>query len=294
MPLPLAMQTHADRRRVIGKSLRTHARSPPMSFQDVLHGPAQAGLPPRAVVAHAVFQINTKVAVLGRLADALGGGGGGDARALRERIRRTRAEVTRLARNTARRLADDGAAAAVGPRLAVDFEAALREFQRVERRVIAADRQETAAAAASSRAPPPFAPPSRSHSYPNNRAPAIAGDQQDGLVESRRTQELVLLDNEISFNEALVEEREQEILKIQQEIAEVNEIFRDLATLVHDQHTAIDIVENNMETAAMETGKAEEHISEALVTQESSSSLKFLLLTVLGLFLFIVVVVLSA
>ncbi|KAL6606911.1 hypothetical protein ACP70R_042564 [Stipagrostis hirtigluma subsp. patula] len=280
-----------------------------MSFQDVFHGPG-GGLPPRppppppqAIVAHAVFQINTKVAALRRLADTLGDGGGGDARAVRERIRRTRAEVTRLARNTARKLAEDGAAAAVGPRLAIDFEAALREFQRVQRQVIAAERKEKTAAAYRARfAPPPspaFAPPVARHAYPNNGALASPNDQQSaaqqhGLVESRRTQELVLLDNEITFNEALVEEREREILKIQQEITEINEIFRDLAMLVQDQHTAIDIVKSNLETAAMETSKAEEQITQAGVTQESMSSMKCLLLTVLGLFMFIVVVVLSA
>ncbi|XP_062232871.1 syntaxin-22-like [Phragmites australis] len=276
-----------------------------MSFQDTFHD-LEAGLPPRppppppqAVVAHSVFQINTKVSELRRLADALGAPGvGGDARALRERIRRTRAEATRLARNTARRLADAGAAAAVGPKLAMDFEAALREFQRVQWRIVEADRQETSVASYRT----PFGPPAPSHAshsrpYPNNGAATSAGQhrttQTQQLVESRRTQELVLLDNEITFNEALVQEREQEILKIQQEINEINEIVRDLAKLVHDQHETIDIVESNLETAAMETSKAHEQISEAVVTQQSSSSMKCLLLTVLGLFMFIVVVLLA-
>lgn len=44
-----------------------------------------------------------------------------------------------------------------------------------------------------------------------------------------------MLDTEIAFNEAIIEEREQGIKEIQQQISEVNEIFKDLAVLVHEQ-----------------------------------------------------------
>ena len=47
------------------------------------------------------------------------------------------------------------------------------------------------------------------------------------------------MDNEISFNEAVIEEREQGIQEIQQQIGAVNEIFKDLAVLVHDQGAMI-------------------------------------------------------
>lgn len=52
-------------------------------------------------------------------------------------------------------------------------------------------------------------------------------------------QEVLLLDNEIIFNEAIIEEREQGIQEIQQQIDQVNEIFKDLAVLVHDQGVVI-------------------------------------------------------
>lgn len=50
---------------------------------------------------------------------------------------------------------------------------------------------------------------------------------------------MVLLDNEITFNEAIIEEREQGIKEIQEQISEVNEIFKDLAVLVHEQGVMI-------------------------------------------------------
>lgn len=47
------------------------------------------------------------------------------------------------------------------------------------------------------------------------------------------------MDNEIAFNEAIIEERELGIQEIQQQIGEVNEVFKDLAVLVHEQGTII-------------------------------------------------------
>jgi syntaxin 7 len=52
-------------------------------------------------------------------------------------------------------------------------------------------------------------------------------------------QEIVLLDNEISFNEAMIEERDQGLREIEEQIGEANEIFKDLAVLVHDQGIVI-------------------------------------------------------
>ena len=49
-------------------------------------------------------------------------------------------------------------------------------------------------------------------------------------------QEIQLLSNsEVAFNEQLIEEREQEIQGIEQGIVELNEIFRDLGTIVTEQ-----------------------------------------------------------
>lgn len=51
--------------------------------------------------------------------------------------------------------------------------------------------------------------------------------------------QLQALDNEIEYNEALITEREGEIQEIEQGITELNEIFRDLGTLVNEQESGI-------------------------------------------------------
>ena len=47
------------------------------------------------------------------------------------------------------------------------------------------------------------------------------------------------MDNEIEYNESLIAEREGEIREIEQGINELNEIFRDLGTLVTEQQSML-------------------------------------------------------
>ena len=47
------------------------------------------------------------------------------------------------------------------------------------------------------------------------------------------------MESEIVLNEAIIEERDQGIKEIQQQIGEVNEIFKDLAVLVREQGAMI-------------------------------------------------------
>ena len=52
-------------------------------------------------------------------------------------------------------------------------------------------------------------------------------------------QEVLLLESDVVFHEALIEEREQGIREIQQQIGDVHEMFKDLAVLVHEQGVII-------------------------------------------------------
>lgn len=52
-------------------------------------------------------------------------------------------------------------------------------------------------------------------------------------------QDIIQLEHEIVLNGAIIEEREQGIIEIQQQIGELNEMFKDLALLVHEQGTML-------------------------------------------------------
>jgi hypothetical protein len=67
-----------------------------------------------------------------------------------------------------------------------------------------------------------------------------SSDHEPPVIEDpQRRLQLQALDNEIEYNEALITEREGEIQEIEQGITELNEIFRDLGTLVNEQETGI-------------------------------------------------------
>ncbi|XP_076959146.1 syntaxin-22-like isoform X1 [Bidens hawaiensis] len=215
-----------------------------MSFQDI-----EAGRPlnsrrnnnvlrkqdPTQAVASGIFQINTAVATFQRLVNSLGSPK--DTPELREKLHKTRLHIGQLVKDTSDKLkqaseTDHTAGVSASKKitdakLAKDFQTVLKEYQKAQR--LSAER-ETAYT--------PFVPQS---SLPS-RDPASEADgsqeQQVLLVNSKR-QEVLLLENEIAFNEAIIEERDQGIEEIQNQIGEVNEIFKDLAVLVHEQGTMI-------------------------------------------------------
>ncbi|XLR35640.1 hypothetical protein S83_063540, partial [Arachis hypogaea] len=67
--------------------------------------------------------------------------------------------------------------------------------------------------------------------------------------------------------------REQGIQEIQQQIGEVNEIFKDLAVLVHEQGAMIDDIGSNIEQSHAATAQARSQLAKASKTQRSNSSL---------------------
>ncbi|XP_039142309.1 syntaxin-22-like [Dioscorea cayenensis subsp. rotundata] len=243
-------------------------------------------------VAAGIFQITTAINTFQRLVNSIGTPK--DTPDLRDKLHKTRLHVSQLVKDTSTRLKQASeidhysqvtpSKKVADAKLARDFEAVLKEFQKLQR--LAAER-ETAYV--------PFVPqPASSQSAGEMDASGDrAHDQRALLVESRR-QEILQLDNEIVFNEAIIEEREQGIQEIQQQIGEVNEIFKDLAVLVHDQGIMIDDIDSNIENSSAATVQAKSQLSKAAKTQKSNSSLMCLLLVVIGVVLLIVIIILTA
>ncbi|KAL5200540.1 hypothetical protein ABZP36_021743 [Zizania latifolia] len=254
-----------------------------MSFQDLLSDMEAGLLPapsPSQEAARGVFQINTKVEALRWMADALGTPK--DTPSLRGRLRGTRAGITRLARSTYQALRQVTDAARAGgvsssaasesraycSKLAMDFEAAMNEYKKVERRIAAAERQETAATAGRS----PFSPPPpSSFSLPpptfNRSSTSSDRNHGDPRFPNQKETQLVVLENEIEYNEALIAEKEEGIRQVQQEIADVHEIFRDLA-IIRELLECIDVVTSNIDRTAAATNQAEEQLSKAAGIRE--------------------------
>eukprot|EP00262_Sarcandra_glabra_P006262 TRINITY_DN183_c0_g1_i1.p1 TRINITY_DN183_c0_g1~~TRINITY_DN183_c0_g1_i1.p1 ORF type:complete len:274 (+),score=42.89 TRINITY_DN183_c0_g1_i1:209-1030(+) len=273
-----------------------------MSFQDLESGRslpsrrdfANGKQDPTQAVASGVFQINTAVSTFQRLVNTLGTPK--DTPQLREKLHKTRLHIGQLVKDTSAKLKQasetdhhtsvSASKKIADAKLAKDFQAVLKEFQKAQR--LAAER-ETAYA--------PFVPqPVLPSSYTASEvdvSPDKTPQERAVLVESRR-QEVFLLDNEIVFNEAIMEEREQGIQEIQQQIGEVNEIFKDLAVLVHDQGAMIDDIDSHIESSYAATAQAKTQLTKASKTQRSNSSLTCLLLVIFGVVILIVIIVIAA
>ncbi|XP_041009685.1 syntaxin-22-like [Juglans microcarpa x Juglans regia] len=250
-------------------------RPPPHQQRQQQHDPSQA-------LASGIFQINTAVSSFSRLVNSLGTPK--DTLELRDRLHKTRLHIGVLVKDTTAKLKQaasetdqhlevSAAKKITDAKLAKDFQLVLREFQKVQR--LAVERETTYA---------PFVPkevlPSSYDAHELDISSSRTPEQRALLLESKR-QEVVLVD-EIIFNEASTEE------------IEVNEMFKDLAVLVHEQGAMIDDVSSNIERSHAEIIQATSQLAKAAKTQKSGSSLTCLLLLIFGAVLLIVIVVIVA
>jgi hypothetical protein len=77
------------------------------------------------------------------------------------------------------------------------------------------------------------------------------------------------LENEIAHNEALIEEREKDIERIHQSVAQVNEIFRDLAAIVQEQQASIDDIETHVNDSLQQTQQGLDEVRKASEMQRT-------------------------
>ncbi|GJM86554.1 hypothetical protein PR202_ga02423 [Eleusine coracana subsp. coracana] len=219
-----------------------------------------------------VFQITTSVASYRRLLNSLGTPK--DTTTLRDQLQKTSQNILQLAKDAKDKLrrateADKSADTSADKRvadmkLAKDFTATMEEFRKLQNLAI---QRETAYK--------PVVPQSAKTNYAPDDRSADSGqmpEQRALLAESKR-QEVLQLDNEIVYNESIIEEREQAVQDIQEQIEEI---------------------ETNLENSAAATKEAKTEVVKASKTQKSNSSLLCLLLVIFGVVLLVVIIVLAA
>ncbi|KAG0534512.1 hypothetical protein BDA96_04G286400 [Sorghum bicolor] len=268
-----------------------------MSFADLEAGALRAPLGRKARggsndARALVFQITTAVASYRRLLNSLGTPK--DTLTLRDNLQKTSQNILQLAKDAkdklqkaaeADRSTDTSADKRIADmKLAKDFAATMEEFRKLQSLAI---QRETAYK--------PVVPQNAQSNYTTDDRSSESGNmpEQRALLAAKR-QEVLQLDNEIVFNEAIIEEREQAIQDIQQQIGEVNEVFKDLATLVHSQGIIIEEIDMNIEKSEVLTKEAKKEVTKAAKTQKSNSSLICLLMVIFGVVLLVVIIVLAA
>lgn len=114
--------------------------------------------------------------------------------------------------------------------------------------------------------------------------PNIEEEEVDKIIESGKAQDVIkeaLISDNVADQIRLIEERHLDILKLEHQVLEIYELFRDLATLVDLQQESLDVIENRIIHAKNYTEKAEVELQEAEEYQKKARARRCCLLLIL-------------
>jgi len=152
----------------------------------------------------------------------------------------------------------------------------LTEFQVVQRQALEKQRKSATAARAAL------------DDGPSSDGQGRSGQQQQ--QQEQEQEQLRLADqSEVDFQESLIIERESEIRNIEQSVGELNELFRDVAHMVHEQGQSLDIISDNVTNVRDDTRGADEQLRTASRHQKSARNKACCLLLILAVILTVVI-----
>ncbi|CAD0108694.1 unnamed protein product, partial [Aureobasidium uvarum] len=157
-----------------------------------------------------------------------------------------------------------------------EFKASLTEFQSLQRTAL--EKQRASATAART-------------ALEESGSPTVERSQQQLQQQQQQQEQLRLADqSEVDFQESLIVEREAEIRNIEQSVGELNELFRDVAHMVHDQGGQLDIISNNVTSTRDDTQGADRELRTASRHQKNARNKMCCLLLILAVILTVVIV----
>ncbi|XP_049562590.1 syntaxin-12-like [Orcinus orca] len=160
-------------------------------------------------------------------------------------------------------------------RLMNDFSAALNNFQAVQRRVSEKEKESTARARAGS------------------RLSVEERQREEQLVSSDSHEEwnqMQSQEDEVAITEQdleLIKDRETAIQQLEADILDVNQIFKDLAMMIHDQGDLIDSIKANVESSEVHVERATDQLQRAPYYQKKSRKKICILVLVLSVIIVI-------
>ncbi|KAJ6245243.1 t-snare domain-containing protein [Anaeramoeba flamelloides] len=122
----------------------------------------------------------------------------------------------------------------------------------------------------------------------------VVEDEKDDLKKSLLEQdqrEMIQLENQIDFQNDIINEREEGILEIEAAVTDVNEMMRDIASMVHEQGKGIELIADNVETAKHRVEDGVDNLRTANKYQKKSRKKSCWLLLIIACVILIVVVV---
>ncbi|XP_077208822.1 syntaxin-7 [Paroedura picta] len=199
-----------------------------------------------------------------------------DTHELRQQLQQKQQYTNQLAKETDKYIKEFGSLPSVNEqrqrkiqkdRLVNEFTTALTNFQRVQRQAAEREREFVARVRASSRV----------------SGGATEESNREGTLVSWESQtQSQVLDEEITEDDLrLIEERETAIRQLEADIMDINEIFKDLGMMIHEQGDIIDSIEANVETAEVHVQQANQQLSRAADYQRKSRKKMCILIIVL-------------
>lgn len=98
--------------------------------------------------------------------------------------------------------------------------------------------------------------------------PNMSDQRAEQLIDSGQATQLVqqaLVSDDLQATVREIEQRHVDLLRLEQQVIEINELFKDLSTLVDLQQESLDVIENRIIHAASYTKKAEEQLDQAAI-----------------------------
>ncbi|CCU78367.1 unnamed protein product [Blumeria hordei] len=166
-------------------------------------------------------------------------------------------------------------------KVAREFQNNLSEFQSVQRRAL--EKQRTQASVARTAL--------EQQSVTENSEILDRQDQQqqNEFLQQPREELRLASQDEVDFQDSLIVERETEIRNIEQGVAELNELFRDVALIVNEQGDMLDTIHDNVENARTDTRGADLELRSAARYQKRARSKACCLLLILSVILTVII-----
>lgn len=163
-------------------------------------------------------------------------------------------------------------------KLSREFSASLSEFQVIQRRAL--EKQRSASTAARTALEETSSQsPDADNPHQNQQQLHLASQEQLNLASQ----------DEVDFQDSLIVEREGEIRQIEQSVGELNELFRDVATMVREQGENLDMIDANVDRTLGDTRGADLELRSASRYQKSARNKACCLLLILAIVLIIIV-----
>uniref|UniRef100_A0A3Q3GNZ7 Syntaxin 12, like n=1 Tax=Labrus bergylta TaxID=56723 RepID=A0A3Q3GNZ7_9LABR len=164
-------------------------------------------------------------------------------------------------------------------RLMNDFSAALNNFQLVQRSAAEKEKESVVRARAGSRV-------TGDGGNVNEQLVTFEKGGEWGQTQTQ-TEEPPITEEDLET----IKERETNIKQLEADIMDVNQIFKDLALMIHDQGETIDSIEANVEGAESHVDRGAAQLQKASYYQKKSRKRMCILAMVLSLLLLIIIII---